>query len=250
MAKDQRSRQAGHDIQQSAPCVLDVSLGVPFRHFPAPDQPLLSGFLYCEMGRLPLASHVSPRFAHSGKRSARVLIAPRARTSMSSHSRYREALLRAASNCISSNPRRTARSPVRRRSMTGSSRSSQHAKTYMTDHGVVYVGSFNLDPRSARLNTEIGVVVENEQLCVALRDNFAREILNVAYRVELVTGLQSGDQHLVWTTREAAKRWRQRTTVRLALGETRPQSPRNFPNRAAQDPPVCRLVGRGAGFAV
>lgn len=120
------------------------------------------------------------------------------------YSRYREALLRAGIELYELKP--SARSSLaretRRRSMTGPSRSSLHAKTYMTDRRMVYVGSFNLDPRSARLNTEMGVVVENEQLCAALRENFGREILNVAYRVELAADSRSGDQHLVWITRE------------------------------------------------
>jgi hypothetical protein len=35
-----------------------------------------------------------------------------------------------------------------------------------------------------------------------LRDSFVREILDVAYRVELAAGPQSGGPRLVWVTRE------------------------------------------------
>jgi ABC-type uncharacterized transport system permease subunit len=59
-----------------------------------------------------------------------------------------------------------------------------------SDRGVVYVGSFNLDYRSARLNTEMGVVVDNEALCARLYEDFVRRILDLAYRVEPVGALQ------------------------------------------------------------
>ncbi|AHG66128.1 putative phospholipase D [Advenella mimigardefordensis DPN7] len=38
----------------------------------------------------------------------------------------------------------------------GSSGSSLHAKTFAVDHKRVFIGSFNFDPRSANLNTEMG----------------------------------------------------------------------------------------------
>lgn len=36
-----------------------------------------------------------------------------------------------------------------------------HAKTYLFDDDVVWLGSFNLDPRSARLNTEAGIILRD-----------------------------------------------------------------------------------------
>ena len=39
-----------------------------------------------------------------------------------------------------------------------------HAKTSVYDRKVVFVGSFNLDPRSENLNTEIGILVESPEL--------------------------------------------------------------------------------------
>jgi putative cardiolipin synthase len=50
-------------------------------------------------------------------------------------------------------------------SRTGSgSASGLHAKTYAVDGTKIFVGSFNFDPRSARLNTELGVVIESAAL--------------------------------------------------------------------------------------
>jgi putative cardiolipin synthase len=38
-----------------------------------------------------------------------------------------------------------------------------HAKTLVVDERIVYIGTYNLDPRSENLNTEVGVVIHNEQ---------------------------------------------------------------------------------------
>jgi putative cardiolipin synthase len=122
------------------------------------------------------------------------------------YARYREALLRAGVILYEMKPSaHTALArETRRRSLTGPSRSSLHAKAYMTDGRVVYVGSFNLDHRSARLNTEMGVVVENAALCAWLDQDFVRKILDVAYRVELA-GDGEGGTRLVWITREGER---------------------------------------------
>jgi len=90
----------------------------------------------------------------------------------------------------------------KQRGLTGSSRSSLHAKTYMMDQRVLFVGSLNLDGRSAALNTEMGVVVESEALCKALHDNSGRDLRAVSYRVQLERDPQSGQEHLVWITQE------------------------------------------------
>lgn len=39
-----------------------------------------------------------------------------------------------------------------------------HAKTMVVDHETVYIGTFNFDPRSQNLNTEVGVIVQNADL--------------------------------------------------------------------------------------
>ena len=44
------------------------------------------------------------------------------------------------------------------------SRTSLHAKTYVLDHSKVFIGSANLDPRSSELNTEMGLLIDNEQI--------------------------------------------------------------------------------------
>lgn len=49
------------------------------------------------------------------------------------------------------------------------SRASLHAKTFVVDAEDVFIGSLNLDPRSSRLNTEVGVVVQSPALAAQLR---------------------------------------------------------------------------------
>lgn len=88
--------------------------------------------------------------------------------------------------------------------LSGSSRSSLHAKAYMMDRRVLFVGSLNLDGRSALLNTELGVVLESEALCKALYENAWKELLDVSYRVQLVRD-QYGDEEIVWDTHEEGK---------------------------------------------
>lgn len=41
---------------------------------------------------------------------------------------------------------------------------SLHAKTMVVDSKTVYIGTYNLDPRSENLNTEVGVIIRNEGL--------------------------------------------------------------------------------------
>ena len=67
----------------------------------------------------------------------------------------------------------------------GSSGSSLHAKTMSVDGQRVFVGSFNLDPRSAALNTEMGIVVESPALAQQMEQAFATQIPAMSYRLDL-----------------------------------------------------------------
>lgn len=67
----------------------------------------------------------------------------------------------------------------------GSSGSSLHAKTFAIDGERVFVGSFNFDPRSIHLNTELGFVIESAMLAGEVADAFERTIPLNAYEVRL-----------------------------------------------------------------
>jgi putative cardiolipin synthase len=73
----------------------------------------------------------------------------------------------------------------RDRKLTGSSGSSLHAKTFAVDRRRVFVGSFNFDPRSARLNTEMGFLLDSAPLAGRITDAFRKDIPARSYRVEL-----------------------------------------------------------------
>ena len=53
---------------------------------------------------------------------------------------------------------------------------SIHSKTFIFDKKRAFVGSFNLDPRSMNLNSECGLIIEDESLVAELRDLFYRDI--------------------------------------------------------------------------
>ncbi|WP_240721624.1 phospholipase D family protein [Halomonas marinisediminis] len=75
----------------------------------------------------------------------------------------------------------------------GSSGSSLHAKTFAVDEKWVFIGSFNFDPRSARLNTETGFLIESPALATAMDDAFDNRVSEQSYRVKL-----ADDGHLIW----------------------------------------------------
>jgi cardiolipin synthase C len=46
---------------------------------------------------------------------------------------------------------------------------SLHAKTMVVDDSIVFIGTFNLDPRSENLNTEVGVIAKSPELAQAVK---------------------------------------------------------------------------------
>ena len=74
-------------------------------------------------------------------------------------------------------------------SITGSSGASLHTKALTADGKSLFVGSYNLDPRSTWLNTEQGVLVEDATLAGQLRELFALQTSGKrAWRVTLENG--------------------------------------------------------------
>jgi cardiolipin synthase C len=70
------------------------------------------------------------------------------------YSRYRRILLKSALAIFELKPE-----PGRHRaSLFGSKTASLHTKAFVVDHQIGFVGSFNLDPRSRSINTEMGIL--------------------------------------------------------------------------------------------
>lgn len=51
-----------------------------------------------------------------------------------------------------------------------------HAKSMVIDNKIVFIGTFNLDPRSANLNTEVGVLIESRELARQVTESIERDI--------------------------------------------------------------------------
>ena len=80
------------------------------------------------------------------------------------------------------------------------SSTSLHAKAFAVDDHSVFIGSYNVDPRSANINTEMGVVIEDEELALKLHTAISDDLLNQAYKVVLT------DQgRLQWQTLEESQ---------------------------------------------
>jgi cardiolipin synthase C len=80
-----------------------------------------------------------------------------------------------------------------------------HAKLFVFDRKVAFVGSLNFDQRSKHLNTEIGVLISSPELSNEIATRFeALTQLDNAYTVTLEEG-KTGKTQLVWTTQEDGK---------------------------------------------
>lgn len=64
------------------------------------------------------------------------------------------------------------------------SKSSLHAKLINVDDKV-FIGSFNFDPRSANLNTEVGLVVQSDQLQHEISNTLDQSLAKIAYELRL-----------------------------------------------------------------
>ncbi len=118
----------------------------------------------------------------------------------SGYQRYRKALLRAGLELYEMKPTGGAGSSHGGlKGSGGSSGASLHAKTFAFDRRIGFIGSYNLDPRSSKLNTEMGVLFDCPALAKRLPIETERDLARDAYRVELE------GNHLVWITREGEK---------------------------------------------
>lgn len=91
----------------------------------------------------------------------------------------------------------------------GLGRSSLHGKFLALDYKQVFIGSYNFDPRSTYLNSEIGVVLNSPKLAKAVHQSMEKGLLNYAYKVEL-----DDQQRLIW---------KQKTEDGMLIHHTEPQ---------------------------
>ena len=71
----------------------------------------------------------------------------------------------------------------------------------MVDRELVAIGSFNVDPRSIALNTEIVILVESPVLAAQVPAYMEEGIRpENSYRVMLETDVETGSERLLWIT--------------------------------------------------
>ncbi len=99
------------------------------------------------------------------------------------YSRYREDMLKMGVDLyeISSSRLKGNQRPF----LFGSSLGRLHAKLFVMDRKISFVGSMNLDPRSATINTEFGAVIDSPEIAKELARIIDIDRLQSAYRVRL-----------------------------------------------------------------
>ena len=106
---------------------------------------------------------------------------------------------------------------------SGSSASSLHAKTFSIDGSRIFIGSFNFDPRSARLNTEMGFVIDSPGLAQSIAGTFAHHIPASAYEVRLAPDgslrwvEHAGDKEIVHENEPGTTFWQRLGVSLLSL---------------------------------
>jgi putative cardiolipin synthase len=111
------------------------------------------------------------------------------------HASYRKRLVKAG---VELHEVRADSAAVQKTLLSGDSRASLHTKTAVFDREAFFIGSFNFDPRSANINTEMGIYVENPELASQL----------IAHLDEGVTPANSyllqldEEGNLIWVTEE------------------------------------------------
>jgi putative cardiolipin synthase len=112
---------------------------------------------------------------------------------------------------------------ARRAGLLGSSTTSLHAKTFAVDAARVFIGSFNFDPRSVNLNTELGFVIESPALARQIHQTFDDTVPLNAYEVVLNHGELRWVEHrangpeLVHETEPGTSAWQRALVWALGL---------------------------------
>ena len=99
------------------------------------------------------------------------------------YARYREALLGAGVELFELSQQRVKGNM--RMFHFGASLGRLHAKTVVVDERLAYIGSMNLDPRSATLNTELGALIDSPALATQLKTLIDIDRLHSAYALRL-----------------------------------------------------------------
>jgi putative cardiolipin synthase len=102
----------------------------------------------------------------------------------SGYAKWRRALLEAGVELLEIKRSTGSRPP--RTGLTGSSSNAAlHGKAISIDRQQAFIGSFNFDPRSARLNTEMGLVIDSPEMAASVSEAVEGRLAALSYRLRL-----------------------------------------------------------------
>lgn len=116
------------------------------------------------------------------------------------YARYRKALLQMGVGLHELKPLPNAAPRKTRIIGSGSSRSSLHTKSLVFDQEKVFIGSFNFDPRSVWLNTELGLVIFSRPAAQKAIE-MAERAMDPLYSHQLSLQPANGRTDIIWTSR-------------------------------------------------
>jgi putative cardiolipin synthase len=109
------------------------------------------------------------------------------------HAKYRDELVENGAELYEMRPDAGV---IKKKLVSGTSKAALHTKALVFDRESVFIGSFNLDPRSGSINTEAGLYVESPELAAQVLVYMDEGVLpENSYRV-----LLDEDGDLVWVT--------------------------------------------------
>ena len=134
------------------------------------------------------------------------------------YAKRRKALLKGGVRLFELKPTADTGEPTKNTGFGGSSSASLHAKTFAVDGERIFVGSFNFDPRSAKLNTEMGLVIDSPALAARIAYTFSDTIPAKAYEVRLshrgsLEWVEQGPQGEIRSTSEPDAGFMRKITV-------------------------------------
>ena len=128
------------------------------------------------------------------------------------HANYRKQLLQAGAEIYELRPDSYV---IKKTWVAGKSSAGLHTKAMVFDNESLFIGSFNLDPRSAYLNTEAGLYVESPELTAQVLAYMNEGVLpENSYRL-----LLDEDGDLVWVTVEAGIEVRYHKDPKSSFGQ-------------------------------
>lgn len=113
------------------------------------------------------------------------------------YAKYRIALLKSGVELYELNRLVDSDKIKQKKVAISASKASLHAKSFVFDRKHIFVGSLNLDPRSVTENTEIGIIVTNEEAADLMNEVFDFMVKNRAFRLELQED-DDGFEYIKW----------------------------------------------------